>query len=424
MTSKGQLQVSDPALRAIRGSRAPFLATIVLAVVLSAYLQYLWQYGVSWIPVIKGQPPGVWVGLLLVGTALAMWLVAPRRPTGNPWLVAFLGLLSGVWIFELLLSVIHGDAFNYAVWIYPVVVLMLALKTPTRNETMHAILLLAWLVSGILVLTRILEIVGAIPMASVGDALVAYEESNYWLPLSGLIGPEGRWPGPFFHNSQTGNIGAYLVVTGLALRRRSSVVFVLVGVVTLLITSSRGSMVAAVIGSAIVVFLGDYRWNARLPRPLLVGATMAVGGVAVFMAYLASPNLTGRDAYWGAFIDLWQTSPWIGVGISGRMAMGPDFISGTNGHNLIIDALAHYGIFAALLVLAILVVAVVIGINAALAKAVLPLALICTYLVIGIAQSDYSWMTVSNPWLVLVLAVLLGSASITSTARIAQRQTV
>jgi hypothetical protein len=408
----------------LRGSRAPFLFTIVLAVVLSAYVQYLWQYGNSWIPVIKGQPPGVWVGLLLVGAALAMWLVAPRRPTGNPWLVAFLGLLLGVWIIELLLSVMHGDAFNYGVWALPIAVMMLAVKTPTRKEAMRGILFFAWLVSGILVLTRLLEMLGVIAMAPVGDALVAYEKSNYWLPLSGWIGPEGRWPGPFFHNSQTGNVGAYLVVTGLALRRRSSVVFVLVGVVTLLITSSRGSMVAAVIGSAIVLFLGDFRWNARLPRPLLVGATMAVGGMAVFVAYLASPNLTGRDAYWGAFIDLWQISPWTGVGITGRMAMGPDSISGTNGHNLIIDALAHYGIFAALVILAILVIAIVIGVKAALTKTVLPLALISTYIVIGIAQSDYNWMTVSNPWLVLVLAVLLGSDSTKSEARVAQGQTV
>lgn len=409
--------LGERAVLVLRSSRVPFLVTLILAVVVSGFLQYLWQYAFPWIPVVKGQPPGVWSGLLLVGVALVLWFLAPSRRVSERWLIGFLAVLLVLWASELVISRIHGDAFNYAVWAYPVIVGMLALKLPTKAEMVTGIVFLAWLAAGILVVTRALEMLSVIPVAPVGDYLLGYEEENYWLPLSGWLGPEGRWPGPFFHNSQTGNMGAYLLVAGVALRRRSSIAFIVVGALTLLLTSSRGSMVGAAIGVAIALFLGDYAWNRRLRRGVLVAATLVVGTVAVALAVIASPNLTGRDRYWSAFLDLWQTSPWIGVGITGRMANAPDFINGTNGHNLFVDALAHYGVLPAAGVILAIVIASVLAVKASLCAVVLPLALTATYVFIGLAQSDYNWMVTSNPWLVLVLATILASNVVAAPAR-------
>lgn len=407
----------ERAVQVLRSSRVPFLVTLILAVVVSGILQYLWQYALPWIPVIKGQPPGVWSGLLLAGIAFVLWLVAPSRRVSEPWLTRFLAVLLVLWASELVISRIHGDAFNYAVWAYPVIVGMLALKLPTKAEMVTGIVFFAWLATGILVVTRALEMLSVIPVAPVGDNLLGYEEENYWLPLSGWLGPEGRWPGPFFHNSQTGNMGAYLLVAGVALRRRSSIAFIGIGALTLLLTSSRGSMVASAIGVAIALFLGDYSWNRRFRRGVLVTGTLVVGTVAVALAVIASPNLTGRDQYWMAFVELWRTSPWIGVGISGRMANAPDFINGTNGHNLFVDALAHYGVLPAAGVVAALVIATTLAVRASLRAVVLPLALTATYVFIGLAQSDYNWMVTSNPWLVLLLATILASNVVAPPAR-------
>jgi len=303
---------------------------------------------------------------------------------------------------------VHGDSFTFQVWAYLAMLLMVWFKTPALDEVIGTIVVTGYTICALLVGTRVLEMTGAIPMASVSEGLVGFEKEHYWLPLSGWLGPEGRWPGPFGHNAKTGNIAAYLVVIGVALRTRSGVIFGIVGAVTLLLTSSRGSFVAAAIGVALVVLLGDYRWNRRLNRGVLVVSLLVVAIAAASLAVLASPNLTGRTTYWPAFLKLWQSSPLVGVGFTGKQA-GDPIISGTNGHNLLIDVLAKYGILGLVPVVVALFAIAYICFRASTLRYVLPLGVVVTFLVIGLSESDYGWMEPSIPWLLLVLAAVAGS---------------
>ena len=313
----------------------------------------------------------------------------------------------------MLLTVVHGDPYVYGVWLYPLVIMMLFLKVPSREEVRRSLLFAAWIFSALIIGTRMLEIQGFMSEAAISSDLLEFEIENYWLPLSGWLGPDGRWVGPFFHNSQTGNVGAYLVVLGVVLRSRSSPVFILVGTLTLLLTSSRTSMVAAAVGVGVAVLIGQYRWNRRIAWPVRMGAAGALAAFAALVALWFSPNLTGRDVYWSYYWDLWRSSPWTGVGITGRGSGPPEFFD-VNGHNLAIDALGTYGIVAAVLVVLILALSLTMAALSARSGEFIPIAVIITYSTIGLAQSDYNWTVVSVPWLMLLLPVLLASAMLNS----------
>jgi hypothetical protein len=338
--------------------------------------------------------------------SLGLWIPAPKRRARGPWLAVLFSALAILWVFVMVLSMTHGDAYTHGVWTYPVILAMLWWKFPSREEGIGAIVLSAWLLATILVFTRLLELLRVIPMATVSEGMTRYEQQHYWLPLSGWLGPDGRWPGPMGHNANTGNMGAYLIVVGVALRRKYALVFVAVGVVTLLLTGSKGSMVAASVGVVVAVLLGDYAWTRRFSRTWLLVGTLIAGTLVFGLAFLSSPNLTGRTTgYWPDFLDLWRTSPVTGVGLTG-IAQGPELIRDSNGHNLIIDVLAKYGLLTVVPLAASLAAGLGLTIRAALRFEVVPLSIMSTFLVIGITEADFSWAAPSTPWLFFMLATI------------------
>ena len=406
--------------RALRASRAPYLVALVVGVTVSSYAQYLWQYVWTEMPLIKAQTPGIYVGAIGVLVTFIVWLFAPSRRCLGLQPRLFVGVLGTLWLIVMLLAVTHDDAFNHLVWLYPVVLLMLALKWPTAHEALQALVVLGWMLTAILVLTRLLELLGWIPMATVSAGMIAYERDNYWLPLAGWLGPEGRWPGPMGHNANTGNIAAYLIVFAVALKRRyATPTFVTVGVLTLLLTMSRGSFVAALVGLGVVLMLGDFPWTRRFTwRQRTVGVSI-VGVLTFTGALLVTPNLTGRtDAYWPMFLDLWRASPWVGVGETGIEA-GPEFIHDSNGHNIVIDMLARYGLAATIPLVVALAVALWLAIRSAARAAIIPLGVVTVFLVIGITEADIAWNAISIPWLFLVLATVLAVGVVDARPRVA-----
>jgi O-antigen ligase len=362
-------------------------------------------------PVIKAQTPGIYLEFLGAVISLLLWLFAPARRATGVLLNVFFTALALLWLVVMVLSMVHGDAYTHGVWTYPVIVGMLWLKLPTRDEALDGLVLSGWILASILFFTRVLELLGLIPMATVSADMTAFERENYWLPLSGWLGPEGRWPGPMGHNANTGNAAAYLIVLGVALKRRYATVFVLVGVFALLLAMSRGSMLAVAVGVAIVLLLGDYPWTRRFSRRSLITAVLLTCLTVFALAFVVSPNLTGRTTgYWPMFLDLWRSSPWTGVGISG-VAAGPEFIRDSNGHNLIIDVLAKYGLISILPLAAVLITPVILSIRAAARMDVVPMGLVATFMVIGVTEADFPWTGPSLPWLLLVLASVMAAGT-------------
>jgi O-antigen ligase len=386
-----------------------YLSAISLSIVLAGYAQYLWQYNFQDLPLLKAQPPGVSLLLIGVASAFVFWLFAPWKINADKWLKLAIGLLVLTWAIVLITSRIHEDLFTHGVWTYTPILLMLTLKSPTFDQTRFAIVFTGWLLVGVLVLTRILEITGAIDIAFIGQGMIAYEPQHYWLPFAGWLGPEYRWPGPMGHNAMTGVVGVYLLIIGVAIRGKTGISFAIVGVLTILLTSSRVSFVAAAIGVTIVLFLGTNRLSRKvswLKRSLFV---VVIAALSAGFALIVSPNLTGRTSYWPAFFELWLDSPWIGAGKTGK-ALGDSSISGTNAHNIFLDTLALYGVLPLLTMTAALALLLFICVRAAKAGHVLPLAIVTAFLVIGLTQADHGWIEPSEPWWLLVLAAFMASA--------------
>jgi hypothetical protein len=394
----------------MRTSARPYLFMVVATVVLAKYAAYLRQYVWPQIPLIKSHSPGIYVAAFGVLLAGILWLIYGGKRTASTRLQWFFALLIVAWCVQLGLAILHEDMFAISVFLYVPVVFGLWMKTPNALDFESGLRFLGWLVVAILVVTRTLEMLGWIPMVDVGKDLVAFEQANYWLPLSGSLGPPGRWPGPGGHNAMTGNSGAMLVILAAGLKGRSRYVFGLVGVLTLLLTSSRNSIMAVLVGVALIIMTGDNLLTRRFGRKVVIGAFLGLVALAVGYVLLLNRSLTGRTTYWDLFIDLWKQSPLVGVGQTGISAADAT-IAGTNGHNLIIDSLVRYGILGVVAVVAFLVLAVVITVGASRRRLCLPLGIVGAFLTIGLVESDMSWIGLSELWLWLVLAVGLAAQS-------------
>jgi len=385
-----------------------YLGALSFTIVFAAYAQYLWQYNFQDLPLLKDQPPGISLQLIGFLSAVILWIFAPWNVNMSKRLLSFVSLLIMTWLVVLITSILHGDIFSHSVWTYAPILILLVFKSPSLDQCRFAFVFTGWLIVVVLTATRLYEMLGIIDIAYIGEGLIGFEQQNYWLPLGGSLGPEYRWPGPMGHNAMTGVMGAYLVVMGASLRRFSGLVFVIVGVLTLLLTSSRVAFVAAVIGFAIVLLLGNNRISLKVQwqiRALIVGV---IAITAAVVALIASPNLTGRSSYWPAFYDLWLESPWIGVGNSGKVLADP-LISQTNAHNIFLDVLTMYGVIPLLTMSAALLLVFLASAKAARSNRILPLAVVTVFLVVGLTQSDHGWIVPSEPWWLLVLAAFMAS---------------
>ncbi len=384
-----------------------YVCALSAAIVLSGYGQYLWQYNFQDWPLIKAQPPGV--SILLIGVAIAgfFWLFLQWNPTTDKLLKVVIGALFLTWFAVIAAAISHQELFTHSVWTYLPILAMLSLKVPRRQDLEFSIIFFSWLIVIILIFTRVMELTDNLSLPPLGE-MTEYERQNYWLPLSGNLGPDFRWPGPMGHNAMTGVAGAFLIVVGANFRRFSGLIFIIIGVLVLLLTNSRVSMVAAAIGFGIVLFLGPNKLASKFSWRSRVSLVTVVAAIAGGAALIVSPNLTGRNNYWPAFVDLWLQSPFTGVGKTGR-AEGDPLISQTNAHNIFLDILALYGVIPLIALIAALIGMVLITYRAARIGDVLPFAIVVTFIVVGLTQSDHGWTEPSEPWWLLIMGVFLGS---------------
>lgn len=401
--------------QALRGSARPYLFALVITIVVAGYVGYLDHFFDLPIPQVFGQSADIYltgIGAVLAAILWALYLGSRSR---QPLLVAFFALLIATWVLHWLLSRMHGDAFTYAVLVYVLALFGLWLKSPSRADSLAALIVLGWTLVLVIVGTRMLEMLGILEALDVGDFLREFERANYWLPLEGSIGPDfGRWHGPMGHAAKTGAAAAFLMVLATGCGGLSRWVFALVGGLTLLLTASRGSLIAAFAGVGLILIAGDNFLSRRIGRKWLgLGITLiAITGVLTLI--LRNPGLTGRTTYWSIAYEVWLTSPAYGVGGSGMQA-SPLHIAGSNAHNILVDSLVKYGVVGTIPVVVALLLCVIIVIRAASVGTVLPLGIVGTYVVLGISESDTEWMRITLPWLFLVLATVLAGQTLEKT---------
>lgn len=391
-------------------SRA-YLAAIAVVVVMARVAQYLWQYSGIGIPEIKGQAPGVYVVLLGALPVLVLWLRVAGAKRARGLLAWFLALLGVLWVVVIAVGWSHGDGVTYEVWVAPLILVLTYLKAPTVRDFEWALVVFAWSLGLALLLVWLGERLSILDSPPSPAWLIAFETENYWLPLSGWLGPEGRWLGPMGYNAMTGNAAVLVLLVGLGSRiaGRWRMVLVATSILVFLLTSSRGSFFGALVGVGLLAALSDSALTRRVPRAwvLISGAAITIGFVTY--ALVQNPGMTGRTPLWGTLLEVWQANPVWGIGVHGLSTAnrGEPY---PNGHNIWVDILPKYGAIAFLLLLAVAVVAVAAVWFAARRREALPAALIGAFLVIGVAESDVEWNTPSWIWLWFFLAGGMGAA--------------
>ncbi len=397
-------------LTTLRTSAVPYLGVLAVGVVVMRYLQYLWPTTVFF----KGQPPATIFMLVCFVASLALWLLVSGRERARGSLVWFYLAMAVGWIVLMGITILHGDLFNHTAWTYVPVLAMLLIKPPNVREGWKALWAFAWAIAVVLVLTRLLEILGVIAIRDVPAGIIAFDKALYWLPFSGYLGLDGRWPGPFGHNGHTAMAGALLIVIAVVRWTRSSPVFIVVGVLTLLLTGGRASVGAAIAGIAIVLIFSRSGMLARFPSwSRIVAAGGLVVGGALWM-FAGDAGLTGRDSIWPAFFELWKTSIWTGVGASGIDTSGGITERFGHAHNLYLDELTRYGIIGFVAIFAALGIGLLITVRAAWRGFPGPLAIVGAYAVMSLTEPRNDWIHPSVTGFLIILSVAIAGAWLTS----------
>lgn len=387
-----------------RLAATPYLSLLLVGAVGGLWAGYLWPSE----PTFKGQALAVLVPAIFFIAAVGVWFMTSSRRAARTWSLAFLLAVFGAWITNMATAMTHADLFTHLVWFTPLIVLMIAIKPPTAHEGLESLIVLAWSIAIVLSVTLVLEIVGFVDQKFQPTALNEYNEARYFLPLNDILGIEGRWPGPFGHYNTTALFGALLIVLALMSWHKMNGVLILVGATVLLVTDSRTALGAAVVGVIVMAVLTTTGPVSRVSRPLrALGALVVVIGAGIYVLFRPT-GLTGREAFWPAFLDLWQSAPWIGVGTSGIAVSGGITQEWGHAHNQYIDLLARYGVVSLGASLIVLAIALILAVRAGLRGVPGPLAVLVTYLVSGLGDTRNDWL---HPGPLVLLIVILGMTS-------------
>ena len=393
----------------LRSSAAPYLSCMFLGMLAAEFAGYLTEGR----PIFKAQSAAIIVVLITFCATFALWwALRPRSHVTGTLRLFFLGI-GLLWLIHMAVSLSHHDLFNHTVWTFIPLLVLLWLKPPRAREGWSALWALAWGVAGVLVSTRVLEILGVLQVKFVSPDIIEWEASRYWLPFSGHLGLVGRWPGPFGHNANTGMMGALVVIIAVIYWKRTSPILIVVGVLTLLLTDGRGPESAIVVALAVLLIFARRGRLGSVPMWARVAAAMAMI-VAVAGATLgAAAGVTGRETIWSEFIVLWRESPWLGIGTTG-INQHLDFTGGFNhAHNMILDELVRFGAVTVVLLIAVLLVGAFVATRAAVAGYPGPLALLCAYGVLTVTEVRNDWMQPSILVLLVITSVVIASAWLT-----------
>jgi hypothetical protein len=381
--------------------------------------------------------PGVEVGEVVMWTVMAvgavLWVKCDEW-SRSVVVRGFIGLLMALWALGMILDLTRDPVVPSRMTLALGLSLALVLaKPPGPEAALRSTIAFAWALSAVVVVSIALESLGlAVAWSQTADDFGrgAFERASYWLPISDLVGIDGRWAGPFGHPNRAGPVGALLLVIGISRRGWASWIFASIGLLAVAISASRTSEIAALAGVLTLVSAPRLlRGNRPDPAPrgliplVLAGLIVLIVAPAAFPAgvgpssgseqYVASALTgTGRTSIWPEYVELWRGSPLFGVGGRG---IGDAVQSGalppwaTHAHNTILDAAARHGTGALVLALIVLVLALVVTLKAARLGRPVGLALVAVVIVNGMGHTVVAFVFPEVPLWTLLLAVMMSA---------------
>lgn len=392
-----------------RSSSIPYISSLIATYMVGFHFDYVGGVMKTTAFVMWGQSPVIYMPFVLLPAVVFLWIIYEGKPAKG-WALAFICILGFAWLVHLLLVFVHGDMYTHATWLYLPTLAMFAIKAPTREDAWGAIVVLAWVAALLLVISRLLEILGLVPMFYIPNVgATEWEKENYWLPFSGYFGLNGRWPGPFGFNDKTGFFSALIAIVAIQRWRPSSLLLGAIGLLGVMLTGGRGPYLALITGiAALAVFSQHVSVLRKIPVSVRISTVaLAVAVLGSYFAFFTTAGVTGRNTIWRGFLELWLSSPWTGVGQTGIWETGGIVGAAMDAHSLYVQEITEYG----LLGLVTQYAAVGLGMGIALSAAIRgwsgPLAVLAAYAVAAVTSVLHDgWITHSTYTLMVIMAVL------------------
>jgi len=401
----------DRSLFPVFRTATPYLAAFTISLALGSYLNYVDNlYSVTLLE-FKGQPLGILVPLMGFLVSFSMWIFTKSTVSSSEPTVAFLAALILAWVGHFIVLILHDNSTFHTIWVCIPVLIMVGIKPPSISQLKYLLASLFWTLAIAIVLTYFLELLNLLPVYFIPEEVRLFESGKYWIPLDGFLGFEGRWSGPFGYNSKTGFVGALLVIYSLGNFKLRNVPILVIGATTLLATDSRGAYIALIMGIITLMVFTEKGPLANISRRvrIIVAGSGAAGTVLTF--WVLNPNLTGRfgeGGIWAAYVELFQTSPIIGVSRY-AMSIEPGLVSKSMGaHNGYLEFLVSTGWVGLILILIPLFISLVYSVRYALSANAWPLALLVVYLFMNVTEViDTSWLSFSiYTWMILLVTLI------------------
>jgi hypothetical protein len=353
-------------------------------------------------PVFKGQAWTVIAPWICASISGALWLRYRSETKRSRLLTAFLLAIVAMWLTLSVLEWADGQSQNYTTFLVPVLVAMLIVKPVSLRDIRVAAAAFAWSTVAIVLVAEIHAVVTGY-RGALGGLAIRIPGVNQ------LATPGTRWEGPFGSPNYAGPVAAYLIVYALSQRARTQGILGVIGVVMLLVSGSRSALLGVAVGVAVYFVFSPSRKLARLTRSMRVVLATGLVVAAASVAVILDPTMSGRTPIWPNYWDFWTSSPMVGVGTS---AIDHQIQDGSlppwnvHAHDLILDLLGRYGLLGFGAGCLMLAIALVITFKGARAAAPVGLALVLTFLAIGLIEVHGSWLYWSLPTTWLLIAAL------------------
>lgn len=397
-----------------------YLSVLALTVVVARALDFLWPSA----DLVR--LPLATLCMLVGGIAtLAVWVVFRPRARWDSLTYVFLGFWLLAWATAVWASVRHGDNVDASLVVVPLVLALIAAKRPSGPAVTRAVDVLAWATAALFLGVLVAQQTGLLDRASAGTS-TPWDAMNYWVPLSDPLGFVGRWIGPFRTPNVTASAAVLLVVWGASRGWVSRIALMGTGALVLLLTGTRSSGFAAIAGVAVLVLLWPARHRAYRVLQWIAGCVAGLAFILGTMFWVErNPSISGRLVIWPVYWDLWRSDPAGGVGDTGvGLAVEDGRLPewATHAHAVLIDPLARNGIVMLMAVVAVLALAVVIGVRATRRGRPVALALLAALAVGGLTETLFDWRYLGYQLTILLGATLVAAAYLRPAGRVLATQ--
>lgn len=260
---------------------------------------------------------------------------------------------------------------------------MIWFKPLSSNQAWQLVVSIGLILLFTLIVSYLLELAGLTSRMPTPPGLNDWESSKYWLPLDGFLGVDGRWVGPFGHNTRGAMAATFIAVIGFAKINRASWVLIPGGFYFLLVFGVRAGFLSTFVGLLLVGLFSNNKLANRIPVWLKLG-TVAFGTLfTAFVFSMSGAGTTGRAAIWPAFWDLIPegAGALLGVGQLGIAEASELTRVSMDAHNIFLDALVRNGILGPVCLIVAIGLILSQSLRVAFMRLPGPLAVVSAYLV-------------------------------------------